>query len=432
MTKLRFEGGVGSIGSSKVIVEDGGFRVLLDLGDAIPGERGFLMAPIASRPGSELRDRLRVSEAPWIPHLYRPGAVGEMGPEAGGDGRTVLFLSHCHIDHVGLIGWVAEDVPIFASPDTVRMLDALETAGQQGEGGPHHVQALAEDEPIQVGPMTVVRYAVDHDVDGASGFAVHTTQGTVAYSGDLRLHGRHPELSARFAHRVRGAAALVIEGTMLSSDMSLPMRDEWAVDRLFSEALARTPGLVLMSLYPRDIERVRAFLELAAQAHRRVLWPEPMARFLSAYGVAGVETYLPQQSSAEARQNPAGFVIQIAMESLPDILDLPTGPGSLFLHANGEPLGPFQPSWQLLQHWLQLLDVPFRSIGSSGHAAPDDLHWLIAEAAPATVYPLHTADPFRLMPPPGTVRVLPRYGKEYPLVPIPGRGPTGDAGSSSE
>ncbi len=429
MTKLRFEGGVGSIGSSKVMVEDGGFRVLLDLGDAIPGERGLLMAPVVSRPGSELRDRLRVREAPAIEHLYRREAVGEVGPEGGGDGRTALFLSHCHIDHVGLIGWVADDVPIYGSAETVRMLDALEAAGEPLEGGPHHVQVLGEDQPIQVGPMTVVRHAVDHDVEGASGYSVHTTQGTVAYSGDLRLHGRHPELTERFARRVRGAAALVIEGTTLSGDPSAPMRDEPAVDRLFAEALAQTPGLVLMSLYPRDIERVRAFLQLARGAHRRILWPEPMARFLAAYGVVGVETYLPQRSPAEVSHDPAGFVIQIAMESLADILDLPLGPGSLFLHANGEPLGPFQPSWQLLQNWLRFLDVPFRSIGTSGHAAPDDLHHLVAEAAPATVYPLHTADPFRLLPPPGTVRILPRYGREYPLAPALGRGSEQDAGA---
>lgn len=417
MTTLEFLGGVGSIGSSKILVEQDGWRVMLDLGPVIPGKEGLLSDPVRSRVGQELRDRLRTNEAPRVEHLYRPEALGQgFDLVGGGNGKTALFVSHCHIDHSGLLGWVADDVPIYGSRDTVAMLDALERAGDGLEGGPHHVVAMDAEVPLSFGPFEVVRYDVDHDVPGASGYAVGTSDGIVAYSGDLRLHGRHPELTERFAHAVRGATAFVVEGTMLSASPALAVREERDVDRLFAQVLQDTPGLVLMSLYPRNIERVQAFLAVAGERGRRILWPEQMARFLTEWGLTGVETYRPELAAA-VRATPSQFVVQVAMEHLTDLLELGCGPGTCFVHANGEPLGPFQPTWDVLQNWLGHLHVPFRSIGTSGHAFVDDLHWIVATVAPATVYPLHTADPYHLQPPPGTTRIIPCYNKTYPVRP---------------
>lgn len=417
MTTLEFLGGVGSIGSSKILLEQDGWRVMLDLGPAIPGKEGLLRDPVRSRPGQVLRDRLRTGEAPRVDQLYRSDALGEgLGLAGGGDGKTALFVSHCHIDHAGLLGWVAEDVPVFASPETVAMLDALERAGDGLEGGPHHVQAMDSETALSFGPFEVIRYDVDHDVAGASSYEVRTVEGTVAYSGDLRLHGRHPERTKRFAAAVRGATAFVVEGTMLSASPALVARDEQDVDRLFAQRLDETPGLVLMSLYPRNVERVEAFLDVARERGRRILWPEPMARFLAEWGLGGIETYGPELA-AEVRATPSRFVVQTTTEHLGDLLELGCGPGSCFVHANGEPLGPFQPIWDVLQDWLRHLHVPFYSIGTSGHAFVDDLNWIVAEVAPATVYPIHTFDPYHLQPPPATTRIIPCYGKTYPLRP---------------
>jgi ribonuclease J len=417
VTTLEFVGGVGSIGSSKFLVEQDGWRVMFDLGPAIPGHDGLLRAPVRSREGQELRDRLRTTEAPKVEHLYRADALGEgLGLVGGGDGRTALFVSHCHIDHSGLLGWVADDVPIYASPDTVAMLDALERAGDGLEGGPHHVVAMEGEMALSFGPFEVVRYDVDHDVAGASGYAVRTSDGVVAYSGDLRLHGRRPELTERFAHAVRGATAFVVEGTMLSASPALAVREERGVDRLFAQVLEETPGLVLMSLYPRNVERVEAFLAVARARGRRILWPEQMARFLTEWGLTGIESYRPDLAS-DVRAAPSHFVLQVATERLTDLLELGCGPGACFVHANGEPLGPFQPTWEVLQNWLGHLHVPFRSIGTSGHAFVDDLHQIVATVAPTTVYPIHTADPYHLQPPPGTTRIIPCYGKTYPVRP---------------
>ena len=412
MATLRFYGGVGVIGSTKVAVEQDGWRVLLDLGSDIPGREGLVRSPLRLRPEAELRTRILLGEAPPIPHLFRPEAVEGTGVPGGADGRTALFISHAHIDHVGLLGWADPGVPVYAAEETVRMLDVLEAVGQGLDGGPPSVRPMAEGEPIPVGPLLVERHRVDHDIPGASGFLVTTEDGVVAYTGDLRLHGRHPELSERFAKQARGAAALVIEGTTLSGDPRSAVRTEAQVEAAFDEELRRTPGLALLSLYPRDLERAAAFVAIAARRGRRILWPPATAAFLQALGLEEIHE-LDGDALAEVRNEPSRFVVQLAADELGTLLDLPLGPGSVFLHANGEPLGPFQAGWDLLQQWLSRLQVPFTSIGASGHATPHDLHRIAEIVQPAVLYPIHTADPFRFMPPPGTLRVLAEYGRSY-------------------
>lgn len=419
MARLRFYGGVGVIGATKVVVEQDGWRVVLDMGSDIPGREGLVRGPLRLTPGSELRTRMRLGEAPPIERLYREDAVAGTGVPGGADGRTAVFLSHCHIDHVGLLGWVDHEVPVYASEETARMLEALEATGQGLEGGPPSVRPLAAEDPVEIGPLVVERVPVDHDVPGASGYLVRTESGVVAYTGDLRLHGRHPELTERFAERARGAAALVCEGTTLTADPRSPLRSEAEVDEAFDAELARTPGLVLLAAYPRDLERVAAFTAIAAARGRELLWPPETAAFLAALGLEA--RALDDAALARVRAEPSRYVVQPAPNALGLLLELPVGPGASFLHANGEPLGPFQAGWDLLQQWLARLQVPFTVIGTSGHATPHDLHRVVEEVAPAVLYPVHSVDPYRLLPPPGTLRVLPEYGRWYELARRGGR-----------
>ena len=416
MAQVSFWGGVGVIGSSKILIEQDEWRVLLDFGlDYTPGS-GLFRAGVHPRPGRELADRLRTGTAPRLPHVYRPEAVEGTGVPGGADGRTTLFISHAHLDHMGLTGFVDPGVPLFASPDTVRLLECLDRAGDRVEGGTPRMQPMEEGEPVEAGPFRVRRFDVDHDVPGASGYAVETNDGVLAFTGDIRLHGRHPERSLNFAAQVAGCRALVIEGTTLSMGFRQPVRRESDVDDLFDQALAATPGLVMVSLYPRNAERAAAFMERAWRRGRQFLWPAQEARYLSdwlrepvpAWGDGGV-------AAAAIRSHPGDYVVQVSGHALPALLDWGVGPGSVYLHANGEPLGPYDPLWAVMQEWLQYLHVPFWSIGTGGHASPDDLARLVEIVHPTILFPLHSQEPDRMIPPPGVRRWLPQRGAVYDL-----------------
>ena len=416
MAEISFWGGVGVIGSSKVLIEQRGWRVLLDLGLDFTPVPHLFRGRVAPRAGYALQDQMRTGSVPAIPHLYRPQALAGLDLAGGSDGKTALFLTHAHPDHAGLAGWVDSNVPIYASDVTRQILDAEAAAGRGLPGGVPALQPLTLGEPLSFGPFQVSAHPVDHDVPGAVGYLVETEDGVVAYTGDIRLHGRHPELSLRFAEKARGARALVIEGTTLSFGFQRAEPTEKMADAAFAEILDRTPGLVLMAALPANLERVEAFLNIAHERRRTVLWPEAQAQFLQRMGLNPIESLDLEARKKDIHAHPGSYVVQMTVPEIPSLLDLPVGPGSVFVHANGEPFGDFDPDWPVLQDWLAFTHTPFWSIGTSGHASPADLHLLVETVAPDIVFPIHSAEPDRLIPPPGTARWLPeRGGRRFSL-----------------
>jgi ribonuclease J len=407
--RIEFWGGVGVIGSSKVLIRDGGHRVLLDLGLDIPREGDLFRAPARIPPDAELEVRLATKTAAAIPGVYDPAALAAGHPLADAAGPTALFISHPHIDHVGLAGFVRPDIAIRTSPAGLALLNALDAAGEKLAGPRSLATWSAMDTPVRHGPMTIERFDVDHDVPGASGYRVTTSDGVLAFTGDIRFHGHHPELSWAFTDASKGCDVLVTEGTTLSFDEYHPLRTERDVEAGYAAALAASQDLMLQSVYPRDLDRVRALIAIAAAHGRVIAWPARTATFLRAAGLSGIVT----TDLTAVRADPGGFVVQLDPGNLPFLLDLPTGPGSAMLHANGEPLGPFDPRWALYTDWLRFRGLPLVQIGCSGHAYQDDLHEMLYRIRPRVVVPIHTRSPYRLHPVGGPHRLVADYAQAY-------------------
>lgn len=414
---VEFWGGVGVIGSSKVLIKDGGHRVLLDLGLDIPKDGDLFRVPATPRPGRELADRLRVGAAPAIPGLFDPTALVAGDPLGEQVEPTSLFISHPHIDHVGLVGFVRSEIPVYAAPDTIAMMTALEKGqealpGSRALAGETAWRPVELGEVVRVGPMTVERFDVDHDVPGASGYRVTTSDGVLAFTGDFRFHGHRPDLSWGFAEAVAGADVLVTEGTTLSWEEIHPLRTEVDVNSMFEAELSGNPDLVMLAVYPRDFDRVRDFVAIAEAAGRRILWPERTAAFLRAAGFDGA-LGVDEVGLDAVHEAPGSYVVQFDADDIPSLLDMPFGPHSVFVHANGEPLGPFEPRWQLFVDWLAKLGVPLRRIGCSGHAYQDDLHEFVRMINPKVLVPIHTFSPYRVHPTGSTARLVVDYAQAY-------------------
>ncbi len=419
MASFEFWGGLGVIGSSKIMISDGGHRVLLDIGLDIPSGANLFRVPVRMRPDSELADRLRVGAAPAMPGVYDSAFLADgdpLGEPVGDPANTHIFVSHPHIDHVGLAGWVRPDIAVHAHTDAVDMLNALSANGSGLPGGDPDWQRLGPNQVVEVGAMTVRCIPVDHDVPGACGYLVHTPQGSIAYTGDIRFHGHHPELSNAFVEAVRGVDVLITEGTTLSfTPPDGPPRTEDDVLASFVDIVAAAPGLVLLSTYPRDIERVAEFIEAAANLGRTIVWRPGDAGMLRALGVTSAATWSDEIGLAAVHAKPGAFVLAPDTDDLPGLLDLPLRPGDPFIHANGEPLGEFDPRWPVFSDWLAHFGLELHKIGCWGHALPDQVHAMVERVAPKVVFPIHTFEPTRLAPPIGVRRVVAAYGTRYAL-----------------
>lgn len=437
MTTVQFYGGLREIGASKILVSTDDARVLLDIGLPMGEGSELFGSVVTERPGRELADRLRVGQAPAMPGIWDPHLLAEDSPLRVRDPRpSALFISHAHLDHIGMAGLVDPQIPQWATEQTERLSRASVLAGYRYLGHEPRLQVIRDS--VQVGDIEVEAVPVDHDVPGACGFLVHTPAGTLAYTGDLNFHRDQARKSRVFAQRAHGASMLVTETTMLSFEPPAHsgVRTEADVLETIRQACHDTPGLALVSVYQRDVERCAALIDAARRWGRTMVWPGAVAAFLAAMGVQGVVSWdesrpqsqvqcraleaarrsgLPLDSVGLGRveENPASYLVQLDVEDIPSMLDLPLGPGAPWIHAQGEPLGPFMPEWAPFRAWLDALVLVTVEAGSTGHATVEDLTEFVSGSAAGLVVPLHGQHPERLECPERVL--LPEYGCSYSL-----------------
>ncbi len=194
-------------------------------------------------------------------------------------------------------------------------------------------------------------------------------------------------------------------------------------------------GLVFVLPYPRNVERLRRLPEAARRMGRRLvveasvatLLGKPLADEALVYddeAVAGhdqAEAATKDGVTAQIRGDPAGYLVQLSYPRLATLADLQPPAGSVLLHSDGEPIGPFDPATANLMRWLDRFHVSYRVVRSSGHAAPAELLQMAADIAPKVVFPLHGFRP-DLLTVPGLRQVLPVADVAYGLDGSPASG----------
>lgn len=429
-------GGIGTIGGTKLLIDDGQQRLLFDFGSAVRADEHAFDARLRPRRRREAEDLLAGGMLPPIDGLYTKttAASANLTPSSG---ALPVFITHNHLDHMALLGQLAPETPVYYSPDAYQMLLALEQS-EQGVGA--HLNAVHQvpAEGVQVGDFRVDALPVDHDTDGASAYLIRHPQGTLLYSGDLRLHGAHPERTRAMMAAAHDAKVdvLFLEGTRLTETAdAAPVPDETKLPSLFAEALAHCRGLALITLYPRHTERIATLAQTASQNGRLlVLEPETYA-LLAAMGrpLDHVAVYRgfedqdaalaqrlapwkarlgPTVDAAAIRQSPQSYVLQLFYGHLTELSDLKPPEGSIYIHSNGEPLGPFDPGYTIARNWLARYGLSWVALDSSGHASPTALVEIARGIAPRLLVPIHSMKPENLEVP-GMHRLLPERGVRY-------------------
>ncbi|HVA92850.1 MAG TPA: MBL fold metallo-hydrolase [Chloroflexota bacterium] len=462
MTTITVLAGARTIGGTQVVVEEHGARLLFDCGIAYD-PAGNPFAQVQRRRGRVLSDLLTLGLAPFMPGLYAPEFMPDpaASPPAAlppSDGPLAVALSHSHLDHTHLMGFVDPAVPVYASDAAARIVPVLADLGYSlGPLRNQPLQALAPDEPLAVGSLRAHLLPVDHDVCGARGMLIETGDGVIAYSGDLRLHGSHPDYTHTFAQAVRAAGArlLIIEGTRLrppaeAAPDSAPQeerreRSEAEVAPAVAEALLQAPdqlGIILLT--PENGERVETLARaMAAIGRTLVLDPDALAFVVAALGrpIAGeFAVYLPGPLAAarargealpasieraiaaaprlltaqEIAANPDRFLLRLNFADFADLIDLLPKPGGLLFLANGTPLGPFDPAWPQMEWWARRHGMSTVDVASTGHARPEDLTAIALESGAPTVMVIHSVYP-ELFAAPGARILLPEQGRRYEL-----------------
>lgn len=381
----------------KFLVEQGGARCLFDFGaEHAPGRAPFSLG-LAPRAGRELADLVAMGAAPALEGVY----AGERWDE-----RTHVFLSHMHLDHTGLVPYLGADVPLYFPAGMEAVRAAADSSGYLPWRRPAGT-AVADGQTVTVGSIRVRFVAVDHDLPGATGFLIETPDAGLAFTGDHRWHGLHPEVTEAFATAAKGADLLIQEAVSLgwsqAADAAPQLSEAEAIAEL-ARTVADAAGLVIVNCYGMNRERVAGLAAGCAAASRRLLMEPQMGAMAGWPDLIG--------AAEPIRDDPRRYCLQLGFESLPLLIDLEPPPGSVWIQCGGSPMGAFDPALAVLEAWTNRFGLDLITVSSSGHSRPEDIRRMVSTVHPQRVMPVHSRAPEALAVP-DVPSFLPQAGIAY-------------------
>lgn len=496
MISLTCYGGVGEIGGNKILLEDGGTRLMFDFGTPFGQRYKYFEEYLKPRSGAGLLDILELGLLPPLQGIYRE----DLDPKGDFMGRfrshrhyrelslDGVLISHAHVDHSGYVSFLRGDTPIYTTAMTAFIAKAMQDTGQSdfekevcylnprqdsGDGylaaAPrgHYlgrpfvfINGFPEDKqaetfwarsrastkklelphsmpvPDRVGALALRYFPVDHSIFGASAFAVETSEGWVAYTGDLRLHGRDREKTERFIREVQKLQplALLCEGTRAGE---APGTSEDQVADNVRRALGEAKGLVVADFGPRNVERLITFLDVAGDAGRSLVILTKDAYLLDAMHLADPAMPCPMETPAlrlyqdlkdeprswekgvleryasrmvdagSVRRSPGDYVLCFSFWDIKNLIDI-RPQGGTYIYSSSEAYNEEQEmDLRRLHNWLDHFGLDKRGLPdesgkvpegqrgfhSSGHASALELADMVKRIQPRWLVPIHTELP---------------------------------------
>jgi ribonuclease J len=436
-------GGVREIGGNKIVLDDGGDRILFDFGRSFSQKYDdYFVNFLQPRSTSYAKDLFEFDLLPREPGLYAEDVL--RGTDLAYEPPRVraVFVSHPHMDHVQYLDLLDPKIPLHVGSVTRSVLEVMQTTSPGFGLGDAELRVFEDRKGVRVGSLEVVPFPVDHSVPGAYGFLVHTSEGCVVYTGDFRQHGPRAPDTARFldAAAKERPIALLTEGTRIGPDRRKDLSEEQVRSHATS-VLGKATNVALATCYPRDLDRLTSLYHAARAAERTFVVSFKSARLLAEMadhhlpdvpvpGVSpGLSVYLrPKKTyfkwerpfldtaidAAEIRRRGAQFLLQLDLAQFPEMIDVRPPAGSPFLHSMSEPFSEEDVDHDVLLRWLDHFGLGYHQLHASGHCSGPELLALVRAMAPGSVFPIHTEHP-EAFSPAGRPLVLAEVGRPYPL-----------------
>ncbi|MCW4045630.1 MAG: MBL fold metallo-hydrolase [Candidatus Bathyarchaeota archaeon] len=414
-TSLTFYGGVNEIGGNKILLRDGDTRVFFDFGMSFAMKTRFYSLPFLAP-----RSAMSLQELEILPRIK---GIYEFDPSL----PTVdaVFLSHGHLDHSAHLSFIKREIPVYCGETTEMILQALSEirrADLEFNVADLDFRSFRTGKKITVGSLEVEPFHVDHSVPGAYGFIIHTSNGSVVYTGDFRDHGAKPEMTLDFVEKAREAqpVAVVTEATNMT-DASVSSESE--VESKLNRIVSHAEGIVMAGFSNSDVDRLNSFYHIAKRNQRCLaislkqaylldtlrrdkglkipcLDDEAMLIFRKSkkrfdkWETQLMEQYAPQNKIFdvfEVSKQQCKVILAMSFYDFEELVALQPTAGSCYILSSSEPFNEeMEIDHERLTNWLSHYGIPQYHVHVSGHMMPLQLKAALKEINAKRTFPIHT------------------------------------------
>jgi len=425
--RLTVHGGAGEIGGNKILLEDGDARIWLDMGLPFGFGEQYFVNYLGPRDRFGLRDYLEFDLVPRIKGLYSKESLEETTFPYSPPGFSGVLLSHAHFDHSSMLGYVDEDIPVHLGECTRTILEAWAATSYRADLGEHDYKTFRSKRKIKMDGVEAIPVHVDHSVPAAYGYILHAPSGTAVYTGDLRRHGPHAEMTAEFIDAARAAKpdVLLCEGTRVDpADTRTPYSEKDVKDLSIAEVRKAKGRLAIVTFYPRDVDRMRTFHEVARATGRDFVLSAKAAHLLRALekdgrikvprvrSDGGLLVYLRRLAKSIAweeklrdelggrivgaeyvKKHQGELLLQLDFTHFTELIDIEPKRGSIFIHSMSEPFEEDDIEDAVKDRWLDHFGLVEHQLHASGHLSRKELESMVKEIGAKKLVPIHTDRP---------------------------------------
>ncbi|HZH98321.1 MAG TPA: hypothetical protein VEX38_05070, partial [Fimbriimonadaceae bacterium] len=340
LMKLVLFDGDKTIGGAKFGLQSGDTSLLLDFGLNFSTFGRLFSEFLQPRGCRGLHDLWHTGLIPPFSGAYRQDLFPAdfMPREALKFSPDAVIVSHAHLDHMGLLGAIREDISIACSSTTAMIMKSLQDTGQSvchqeyayaiprianGSSSTiksssyttpaisrplmtldvcpeeaarfwvtsHNGRSIASgnvtSEVSSIDSLSIGSFPVDHSVPGCVAVEVRDESTRLIYTGDLRTHGSRGADTSSFIDRLEADPpdVLIVEGTRIGRASDRVVTEREVAERAFDIVKASAGRLVIADFGGRQVERLSAFATVAAELGRRLLISTKDAHLLEAIAV---------------------------------------------------------------------------------------------------------------------------------------------------
>ncbi len=335
-----------------------------------------------------------------------------------------VILSHAHLDHSGYISFLKRDIPVYCGETTATILKGLSemhTPSFEQDFSDIEFKTFRTGDKVKIGSVELEPIHVDHSVAGAYGFNIHTSSGTLAYTGDLRVHGTKNSMTEDFRKRLAGDPPdlMLCEGT---NTIGATVSTEAEVASKLDAITRSARGLVMADFSRTDIDRLRSFIQAASNNDRKLAISMRQAYLLSLLksdphldvpDIGGEDILIFRKNkkrymkweqtlldlpnitdSSLVADMQNKVVLAASFYDFEELIEIDPEAGSVFILSTSEPFNEeMQIDFDRLKAWLEHYGVPQYHVHVSGHIMPLQLREMLEQISPKKIYPIHTENP---------------------------------------
>ncbi len=371
---------------------------------------------------AEYQEETPTQEEYTIPLLQKIDAIPNINKiHSWLPSTKAICISHCHIDHIGSIPFLAPNVkaPIVATPYTMEVIkNQME---KDSVKLPNKLDVVQSGSTKQISPNIKMEYInIPHSTPECSLLVAHTKRGNFMYATDWKFDntptiGAPPDYKRLKQLGKEGIKTLVINALYSRADRKTP--SEKIARELLHDVLFGTENseaAIITTCFASHIARIKTIIEFAKKLNRKVvILGRSFSKYIEAAEKARITKLSDQAEIAVYRSDVNKVLSEINKKGAHKYLIICTGgqgeknailsriirgelkfkfyPEDHVIFSNK--LIPVEPNitnrTKLERHLKELGVRIFNDVHVSGHCSREDIREMIKLVNPETIIPCH-------------------------------------------